>query len=196
MKLTSPGPVFYTQTRVGIDRRNPLDAYGNGRRKVNFGGKLFRMNQPRADQPVRISLLVDVVAVRSGKLAEAALQKSEARYRSLFESIDEGFCVLHLVRDPRAVAHSYQRRTGGVGQPEVADQVVGVHHHQHEIVAPGQRGRLQRQREVLVAQHPGAARVDQYHRRHAATPLTAGPWCWATRDPREATPAAACARRP
>jgi hypothetical protein len=27
--------------------------------------------------------------------------------------------VLHLVRDPRAVAHSYQRRKGGVGQPEL-----------------------------------------------------------------------------
>ena len=27
--------------------------------------------------------------------------------------------VLHLVRDPRAVAHSYRRRRGGVGQPEL-----------------------------------------------------------------------------
>lgn len=27
--------------------------------------------------------------------------------------------VLHLVRDPRAVAHSYRRRKGGVGQPEL-----------------------------------------------------------------------------
>ncbi len=27
--------------------------------------------------------------------------------------------VLHLVRDPRAVAHSYQRRKGGIGQPEL-----------------------------------------------------------------------------
>lgn len=27
--------------------------------------------------------------------------------------------VLHLVRDPRAVAHSYRRRKGGIGQPEL-----------------------------------------------------------------------------
>jgi lipopolysaccharide/colanic/teichoic acid biosynthesis glycosyltransferase len=41
VKLTSPGPVFYRQTRVGVDRRNPLEASGNHRRSRDLGGKPF-----------------------------------------------------------------------------------------------------------------------------------------------------------
>lgn len=39
VKLSSPGPVFYRQTRVGVDRRST--AGGNFRRRVDYGGKLF-----------------------------------------------------------------------------------------------------------------------------------------------------------
>ena len=39
--LTSPGPVFYTQTRVGIDRRGPRAGGGAARRRVDYGGQLF-----------------------------------------------------------------------------------------------------------------------------------------------------------
>jgi lipopolysaccharide/colanic/teichoic acid biosynthesis glycosyltransferase len=39
VKLTSPGPVFYTQLRVGIDRRR--GSGGNWRRTIDYGGRLF-----------------------------------------------------------------------------------------------------------------------------------------------------------
>jgi lipopolysaccharide/colanic/teichoic acid biosynthesis glycosyltransferase len=39
--LTSPGPVLYTQIRVGLDRRLPLDASLNHRRERNLGGQPF-----------------------------------------------------------------------------------------------------------------------------------------------------------
>ena len=41
--------------------------------------------------------------------AEATLRESEARYRGLFESIDQGFCVIELIRDAagRAVDYRY-----------------------------------------------------------------------------------------
>jgi lipopolysaccharide/colanic/teichoic acid biosynthesis glycosyltransferase len=43
IKATSPGPILYTQARVGIDRRRPGDGRGEGRRVVDYGGSLFRI---------------------------------------------------------------------------------------------------------------------------------------------------------
>ena len=43
IKLTSRGPVFYTQLRVGIDRRTPGEPTGNSRRHVDHGGKPFKI---------------------------------------------------------------------------------------------------------------------------------------------------------
>ncbi len=42
IKLTSPGPIFYKQIRVGLDRRRGRPG-GNFRRHVDYGGKLFTM---------------------------------------------------------------------------------------------------------------------------------------------------------
>ena len=39
--ISSPGPVLYTQVRVGLDRRLPADAAQNHRRERNQGGRLF-----------------------------------------------------------------------------------------------------------------------------------------------------------
>jgi len=39
--LTSPGPVLYTQLRVGLDRRLPLDPLQNHRRERDLGGRPF-----------------------------------------------------------------------------------------------------------------------------------------------------------
>jgi lipopolysaccharide/colanic/teichoic acid biosynthesis glycosyltransferase len=41
IKLTSRGPVLYTQERVGLDRRTPGDTPGNHRRVRDIGGKPF-----------------------------------------------------------------------------------------------------------------------------------------------------------
>jgi lipopolysaccharide/colanic/teichoic acid biosynthesis glycosyltransferase len=39
--LTSPGPVLYTQVRVGLDRRLPFDSSQNHRRERDLGGQPF-----------------------------------------------------------------------------------------------------------------------------------------------------------
>jgi len=41
VRLTSRGPVVYRQTRVGHDRRTPVQASRNGRRETDVGGRPF-----------------------------------------------------------------------------------------------------------------------------------------------------------
>jgi lipopolysaccharide/colanic/teichoic acid biosynthesis glycosyltransferase len=41
VRLTSPGPVLYTQTRVGLDRRLPRASNDNHRRQRDLGGQPF-----------------------------------------------------------------------------------------------------------------------------------------------------------
>src|SRR6185312_11264030 len=41
--LTSRGPIFYVQDRVGVDRRRRSLAPGEDRRKSNVGGRPFRI---------------------------------------------------------------------------------------------------------------------------------------------------------
>ncbi len=43
VKLTSPGPVIYTQTRVGLDKRAPGPDADNHRRTRDIGGKPFEI---------------------------------------------------------------------------------------------------------------------------------------------------------
>jgi lipopolysaccharide/colanic/teichoic acid biosynthesis glycosyltransferase len=43
VRLTSRGPVLYTQTRVGIDRRLGAEAAGSWRRQRDLGGRPFRI---------------------------------------------------------------------------------------------------------------------------------------------------------
>jgi lipopolysaccharide/colanic/teichoic acid biosynthesis glycosyltransferase len=43
IKITSPGPIIFKQTRVGMDRRTPGIPAGNWRRTVDHGGRLFTL---------------------------------------------------------------------------------------------------------------------------------------------------------
>ena len=51
IKLTSRGPVLFTQTRVGLDRRSLSGAGGNTRRHTDLGGTPFTMYKFRTMRP-------------------------------------------------------------------------------------------------------------------------------------------------
>ena len=52
VRFTSAGPVFYTQVRVGLDRRAPIDGKQNQRRQQDIGGQpftIYKFRTMRAD---------------------------------------------------------------------------------------------------------------------------------------------------
>jgi lipopolysaccharide/colanic/teichoic acid biosynthesis glycosyltransferase len=50
IKLSTRGPVLFTQPRVGLDRRRPGDYRWAERRQVDYGGRLFRIYKFRTMQ--------------------------------------------------------------------------------------------------------------------------------------------------
>jgi lipopolysaccharide/colanic/teichoic acid biosynthesis glycosyltransferase len=61
IKITSRGPVFYTQSRIGIDRRARGVPPGNTRRLTDCGGKPFRIYKFRTMAPQTDARPVDEV---------------------------------------------------------------------------------------------------------------------------------------
>jgi PAS domain S-box-containing protein len=60
-------------------------------------GIFFDVYASRADSAGRVAVLFKDITAK--KRAEQQLRASEERFRTLFESIDEGFCLLELVHD-------------------------------------------------------------------------------------------------
>jgi len=58
VKLSSPGPVFFAQTRVGVDRRTSGRSAFDHRRRVNHGGRLFTIYKFRTIRIDRTRLQV------------------------------------------------------------------------------------------------------------------------------------------
>ncbi|MDB5965215.1 MAG: hybrid sensor histidine kinase/response regulator [Polaromonas sp.] len=53
-------------------------------------------------------VLVHGVDQTDRKLAETALRRNEERYRTLFESMDQGFCIVEMIYDERGRAMDYR----------------------------------------------------------------------------------------
>ena len=85
-----------------------LSAYALG--AVDFLAKPLRAEVLKA----KVSVFVDLyrskeeLRLRERRDFEQRLEAKEERYRALFESIDEGFCVLRLVRDEQGNVRDYR----------------------------------------------------------------------------------------
>ncbi|HEY5837920.1 MAG TPA: ABC transporter substrate binding protein, partial [Pyrinomonadaceae bacterium] len=69
--------------------------------------RLFLMSAELVDLGGEKCVLVASTDITERKRAEEALHESEEKYRTLFESIDEGFCVLTLIYDESGRAVDY-----------------------------------------------------------------------------------------
>jgi hypothetical protein len=78
----------------------PLDARDGGRLgTIRLAGRPDATPFDAADEAILVQLAQSAAAAIEQGRAEAALRDSEARYRTLFESIDEGFCVIEFIED-------------------------------------------------------------------------------------------------
>ncbi|WP_326509373.1 PAS domain S-box protein [Noviherbaspirillum album] len=61
------------------------------------------------DQQGRFQGIVAIVVdISESKRSNEALRRSEERYRTLFESMDQGFCIIEMMFDPDGVATDYR----------------------------------------------------------------------------------------
>src|SRR5215217_3300355 len=84
-----------------------LSAYALG--AVDFLAKPLRSEVLKAKVGVFVELYrsKEELRLRERRDFEERLEAKEERYRALFESIDEGFCVLRLVRDAKGNVLDY-----------------------------------------------------------------------------------------
>ena len=85
-----------------------MSAYALG--AVDFLAKPLRTEVLRAKVSVFVELYrsKEELRARDRRDFEQRLEAKEARYRALFESIDEGFCVVQLIRDPNGKVRDYR----------------------------------------------------------------------------------------
>jgi len=76
----------------------------DGERHLEIIGRVAFAGDPRA--PVRMVGFANEVTAR--KRTEEALRRSEERYRTLFESTGEGFCILDVLLDADGRPHDYR----------------------------------------------------------------------------------------
>ncbi len=79
----------------------PLEARDGSRHEVEFISNVYRVNRRKVIQ-------CNIRDITQRKRSEQTLRASEQQYRSLFEAIDAGFCVIEMINGPSGRAVDYR----------------------------------------------------------------------------------------
>ncbi|RYD32579.1 MAG: PAS domain S-box protein [Verrucomicrobiaceae bacterium] len=93
------------------DARRVLETRAPVMRRVQAGGRwhLARFQAGGcAEGDGTAGVLLTLTDITARHAVEEALQVSEGKYRTLFDSIDEGFCLIEVLFDENGVAHDYR----------------------------------------------------------------------------------------
>lgn len=141
LRLKFRDPAMLDDIRQVLDKLVPIE------RSVESesGRHYLRRVLPYRTQDNRIDgVVVTFVDVTERRKADAALLASEERYRALFESIDEGFCVFEMLYDAEGRPNDYRfleanpafERQSGLPGPvgkRARELVPGLEEHWFEI---------------------------------------------------------------
>ena len=133
VKLTSRGPVFYTQTRVGLDQRQRIPARDDSRRRADIGGKPFTILKFR-------TMMVDAEQAGEAVWAQANDQRVTAIGGFLRSCrLDELPQLLNVIHGDMNLVGPRPERPQLF--TELRDQIPGYQHRQR--VPPGITGHAQ-----------------------------------------------------
>ncbi|MCU0633308.1 MAG: PAS domain-containing protein [Gemmatimonadaceae bacterium] len=110
---------------------------------------LFGVAAPGDTRRPVVGILVQGHDVTEAVRANEALARSEHRYRTLFESIDEGYCVIELVRDADGEAIDYRFREVNPAFARHTGLVDAVGHTISALVTGGEPGWVARYAALL-----------------------------------------------
>jgi PAS domain S-box-containing protein len=181
--LSSAQRAAYAAIQIGAYIGIPLIKGGEF-----VAGLAVHMSNPRSWTSDEITLTEEVAertwaAVERAR-AEAALRKSEEKYRSLFNSMDEGFCLIKVLFDETGKAYDYcfleansafEKHTGLVGAVGKTMRELVPQHDAHwfeiygEIVLTGKPARFENAaRELGRFFDVYAFRIDEPHEHKVA----------------------------